>query len=479
MMEIQFFEMNRRPVILRSYTSELLHSSAMVMALVLVCSASLGAQRWEPRWSSLEERPVPAWYTEARFGIFIHWGPYSVPAWAPDSDADGFGSRYAEWYWQRLNAPQLKIHRDFSDFHRRVYGEDFRYKDFAPMFRAELFDPVVWEAVLRSSGARYAVLTSRHHDGFCLWPSAQAPGWNAVDTGPRRDLAADFMEASRRAGLRAGFYYSLYEWFDEGYRADPATYAQRVVHPQLRDLVQRYRPEILWADGDWEQPDTVWRSEEFLSWLYNDSPVAAEVVVNDRWGTNPSGRHGGFLTSEYGKGESGSVRPWEETRGMAGSFGYNRRENLSEYADSRSLIHQLIQVVSRGGNFLLNIGPAADGTIPVIMQQRLKDIGDWLRVNGEAIYGSSPRSLPEGTTLPEGVFLTAKGDATYAILTQWKPELRLTGIPRPASVTLLGYDEPLRFSYRRGVLTVQLPALTPDRIPCSHAWTLKMRSLGA
>ena len=445
-----------------------------ILLLSLLACGSLGAQQWEPSWSSLEQRPLPAWYAEARFGIFIHWGPYSVPAWAPDSDADGFGSRYAEWYWQRLHAPQLKIHGDFSAFHRRVYGEGFGYRDFAPMFRAELFDPAVWEQVLRSSGARYAVLTSRHHDGFCLWPSALAPGWNAAEVGPQQDLAAAFIGAARRAGLRAGFYYSLYEWFDEGYRSDPAAYAQRVVHPQLRDLVTRYRPDILWADGDWEQPDTVWRSEDFLAWLYNDSPVAAEVVVNDRWGTNPSGRHGGFLTSEYGRGEEVGARAWEETRGIGGSFGYNRRENLAEYADSRSLIHQLVQVVSRGGNFLLNIGPAADGTIPVIMQQRLKDIGDWLQVNGEAIYGTTPRQLAGGAKAPEGVFLTAKGDSTYAILTAWSPEIRIAGLPRPASVSLLGVEGSLPFRYRRGVLTVRMPILAPDRLPCAHAWTLKV-----
>ena len=158
--------------------------------------------------------------------------------------------------------------------------------------------------------------------------------------------------------------------------------------PQFKDVVTRYKPSIIFTDGEWEMTSSQWHSPELLAWLFNDSPVKDEVVVNDRWGSDTRHKHGGYWTTEYTPGMSGMDHPWEESRGMGFSYGYNRAETLEDYHTGRELVIMLVDIVSRGGNLLLDIGPRADGTIPVIMEERLLQIGDWLKVNGEAIYGT-------------------------------------------------------------------------------------------
>ena len=444
----------------------------LALALIIqLQSQLLFAQTYQPTWQSLNNRPIPQWFTDAKFGIFIHWGLYSVPSWATNSNADGFGSNYAEWYWERLNNTKLKIHKEFVDFHEKTYGPNFKYQDFAPLFKCELFNPDQWADVFKNAGAKYVVLTSKHHDGFALWPSRESWNWNAVDAGPHRDLAGDLANAVKKTGLHMGFYYSLYEWYNPLYKQDVKKYVDQHMLPQLKDLVMRYNPDIIWPDGEWDQSDTVWRSREYLSWLYNESPVKNTVVTNDRWG---GGRNnGGFSTTEYGSGKSSLEKPWEECRGIGESFGFNRNENLQQYVSSEKLVHMLIDIVSRGGNLLLNIGPAADGTIPVIMQQRLKDMGDWLKVNGEAIYETSAW-LKAPKNKPADIFFTRKGNDLYVITTKWKNEIQLEGISRVKNITMPGFAGTIRFKNNAGKLVITAPALNPGNNPCNYAWVYKL-----
>jgi len=438
-------------------------------------------QKYEANWESIDSRPIPQWFTDAKFGIFIHWGLYSVPAWGPlPSDGAGIYDCYAEWYWGKLMDRQNKVNPLFTAFHNKHYGENFKYQDFVKDFTCEMFKPDDWAKLFRESGARYVVLTSKHHEGFALWPSVHSWNWNAMDIGPHRDLAGDLTAAVRKEGLRMGFYYSLYEWFNPLYKENVAKYVDEHMLPQMKDLVNRYSPDIFWPDGEWDHPSETWKSTEFLSWLYNESPVKSTVVVNDRWGKETRSLHGGYYTTEYDLVHDGNVKdskiyhPWEECRGIGNSFGYNRNENLSDYSTSEQLVHLLIEKVAIGGNLLLNIGPTADGRIPVIMQQRLMDMGQWLKTNGEAIYGTTSWSIAKLPDTP--VFFTAKGKDLYVICTKY-PEKAIT-IPNvgknPVSVTLLGSNVPINRSYKNKGVIITPPMLSPNNNPGEYAWVFKL-----
>lgn len=475
--------------------------------LFLVCADRIAVAQAAPysaAWESLDRRQMPAWYGDAKFGIFIHWGVYSVPAWAPVGE-------YAEWYWQSVQSSDPKK-AAWRPYHDATFGPGFGYRDFAPQFRAELFKPAQWADVFARSGAKYVVLTSKHHDGFALWPSAEASRtwgrpWNAVETGPKRDLLGDLAAATRERGLKFGIYFSYYEWFNPLWLSDKKRFVTGHMLPQFKDVVTRYQPSLIFNDGEWELPSAEWHSEELLAWLFNESAVRDEVVINDRWGSDSRHKHGGYWTTEYAAGLADGSHPWEESRGMAYSYGLNRAERAGDYKTARELILVLIDIVSRGGNFLLDIGPAADGTIPPLMEQRLLEIGDWLKVNGEAIHGTrtAARSCqwtegkpPEqaygeyrvryelleqvGQQPREGravkqVFFTQKPDALYAITAGWPGktlELRDVDLPRDAAVTLLGISGELHTEHRGANLVVTLPDLGPEGAPCQHAFVLKL-----
>jgi alpha-L-fucosidase len=475
-------------------------------------AAALSAQPYQPTWDSVDTRPTPAWFQEAKFGIFIHWGVYSVPSYAPVVPGK---LAYAEWYWNAMTqgkgAKADAVQAGTWAYHQKQYGADYDYKSFAPQFRAELFDPDQWAGVFQRSGAKYVVLTSKHHEGFAMWPSKEASAtwgrpWNSVEIGPKRDLLGDLTKAVRAKGLKAGFYYSLYEWYNPLWLTDRPRYIREHMTPQFKDVVTRYEPSIIFADGEWDLPSAEWKSPELLAWLFNESKVKAEVVVNDRWGQDTRHKHGGYWTTEYTPGMSDIDHPWEESRGMGFSYGYNRAERLEHYHSGRELVTILVDIVSRGGNLLLDIGPGADGTIPVIMEQRLAEIGSWLKVNGEAIYGTRPfatsKQWSEGE-VPKvnynqeynadydvskltqrqaagkaaiDAFFTAKGDDVYAILPRWPGhELVLKGAAAKGvkTVSLLGSTAPVRFTATGATTTVELPDL-PEELLGQPAWVLKL-----
>jgi alpha-L-fucosidase len=481
----------------------------------LLLALALGAQtRYAPTWESLDQRPTPQWFSDAKFGIFIHWGVYSVPAFAPPG-AKG-GNAYAEWYWNHLARGPRE--RDGSanltfEFHNRVYGAQFPYQDFAPLFKAEMFDPAQWAATFEKSGAKYVVLTSKHHEGFTLWPNRHASqawgrAWNSVETGPRRDLLGDLAAAVRRQGLRMGAYYSLYEWYHPLWLKDRRRYAVEHMHPQFKEMVTNYKPDIIFSDGEWDMVSADWKSPELLAWLFNESPVKDYVVVNDRWGKDTRHKHGGYYTTEYTAGLEGSSHPWEESRGLGRSYGYNRSERLEHYRSARELILILTDLVSRGGNLLLDIGPTADGRIPVIMEERLLQIGQWLKTNGEAIYGTRPwvrtRQWSSGgqPKLETGEFMTryevvdfvearkpgqavieafftAGKDAVYAIIPGW-PGARLTlrNVRAPPGMrpALIGHG-PLRWSAAGRDVVLNLPAAPGNAAKALYAYVVKLPGL--
>ncbi len=351
----------------------------LFLLLAMAISAlSLNAQVL-PTWESINQRGYPQWFSDAKLGIFIHWGVYSVPAFASKEG-------YSEWYYRGLMTSD-----DRKAFQERIYGKDFRYEDFVPMWKGELWDPNEWAELFKKSGARYVLLVTKHHDGYCLWPSAYAPGWNSVETGPHRDICGELTEAVRAKGLKMGFYYSLPEWTSDFHRwyVDPddsiGTYVDTHMIPQLKELVERYKPTVLFTDGEWRNSAEQWHATELISWYYNT--VGEEAIVNDRWG---KGQQHGFRTPEYSAGITLTDRPWAECRGLGRSFALNRNEPLENYMSSEALIRHFCVLVAAGGGMTLNVGPAADGKIPLLQQERLLDLGHWLDINGEAIYGTRP-----------------------------------------------------------------------------------------
>jgi len=458
---------------------------ACLLLAFLFSGIIIFSQTYAPNWQSLDARPVPAWFGDSKFGIFIHWGVYSVPAWGPTAkDGAGVYERYAEWYWYRLmdtSAGGKKVHDMFKNFHDKTYGPKFKYQDFVNSFTASMFNATEWANVLKSSGAKYVVLTSKHHEGFTLWPSQQSWNWNAVDAGPHRDLAGELSNAVKTAGMHMGFYYSLYEWFNPTYKTNFNSYVDDHMIPQMKDLVTRYNPDILWTDGEWEHNSKEWKSEQFLSWLYNESVAKNNIVVNDRWGSETRSKHGGIYTTEYDLEGDNNLKekvithPWEECRGIGESFGYNRNEDLANYQTSEELVKVLIEKVSRGGNLLLDIGPTADGRIPVIMQQRLKDMGDWLAINGEAIYGTTQWNAAPAKKQPS-VYFTAKGSDLYVLCTTYPTQpLEVPGIKKPAAISVLGFEGAVKSSYKNNSLIIQPPVISITNTNCKYAWVFKLQ----
>ncbi|MBQ8784281.1 MAG: alpha-L-fucosidase [Clostridia bacterium] len=434
--------------------------------------------KYENNWESLNSRPVPQWFADAKFGIFIHWGLYSVPAYAPIG-------HYAEWYGWTLDCPDpTDAQLQFRDFHKKTYGENFKYEDFVPMFKAEAFDAEEWADLFQKSGAKYINLVSKHHDGYCMYKTEHAPWWNSADVGPHKDFCRELKDALDKTDVKFGVYHSVYEWWHPLYLKDPEEYAVKHLIPMLKELIEKYQPATLFTDGEWSHESSVWHSTEFLQWLYNESSVKDFIVPNDRWGSETRGKLGGNFTTEYGyiNGESspGGIeamdqydRPNEECRGMGGSFGFNRFEKPHDYLSSKELVHMLVDLVSRGSNFLLNIGPTADGRIPVIMQQKLLDIGRWLDVNGEGIYST----VRYKNSSDERIRYTKKGDTLYAFILKFpfgEFTLNEVDFDPELKAEFLGSGINPVISNDNGKVKLTFPAFDPDTLNTQYAYCIKL-----
>lgn len=475
-----------------------------ILLCLLLQAIFLQAQNYQPNWASLDSRPVPHWFTDAKFGIFIHWGVYSVPAFTSKGN-------YAEWYQNALNRGDSAT----VAYHKAKFG-NLSYYQLADQFKAELFQPDEWARIFEQSGAKYIVLTSKHHDGFTLWPSKDANRtwgfpWNAGDTGPKRDLLGDLFKAVRKTSVHAGMYYSLYEWFNPLWKSDPAKYATEHMWPQMKELINTYQPDVFWTDGDWDASENVWKSKEFLAWLYNSSPVKDKVVTYDRWGKGLRFKHGGVFTPEYQPNLDFENHPWEESRGMGYSYGYNREEDAWDYNSTKSLVYHLLDKVSRGGNFLLDIGPDEHGKIPPIMEERLLQIGDWLKINGNAIYGTErwknvcqwsegKRDYqtkkgedimmkltvdPEPDYAVKEVFYTynAKTNSLFAIFPKYPSNKKLVLKNMPAGtmgeIRFLSTNEKLSYHREGTNLVIDLPEYDPNQIKAPYAYAIEIKNYGA
>ncbi|WP_330286871.1 alpha-L-fucosidase [Streptomyces sp. NBC_00576] len=446
---------------------------------------TLGVADYEPTDTSLARHQAPYWFSDAKFGIFIHWGVYSVPAWSP------VGKQYAEWYWNHMQDPNNAVYA----YHAQTYGEDFAYDDFIPMFRAERFDPRAWVELFRDAGAQYHVLTSKHHEGFALWDTKFSDR-NSVKMGPGRDLVRELFDASAKytPELHRGLYFSMPEWFNPDnpwmghaprnpYTLEPVPYTGYTPGknfvtgyqaPQMLELIHNYAPELLWCDigGDNDSRNVL--AEYFNTAKKSRKP--RDVTINDRSGIP----FHDFTTPEYTTYANTVVAKWESSRGLDPfSYGYNQATPDDAYMTTEQVVRSLVDIVSKNGNFLLDIGPRADGTIPEIMQTRLRETGRWLKVNGEAVYGSTYWSRM--AQLGQDLRFTVRQGKAFYIHSLAEPGSRLTvEAPVPIrsgdKVTMLGHDRPLTWTWRGKSLVIEVPAAA--RAAGEHVWVFKVEWRG-
>lgn len=380
---------------------------------------AIGDRPLYPKWS------FPSWLEDAKFGVFIHWGIYSVPAYAETESAPEIehayrDHRYAEWYGNTVRLPDSGARQ----FHEENFGIGKSYEDLADEFSAGAFNAASVAELVRRSGARYIVPTAKHHDGYCLWDT-RTTGFNSVQRGPKRDLIRELANAALENDLRFGVYFSgALDWHvsdfpaidsDQDvfrYRRNDSGYAQ-YVFAQASELIHEYKPAILWNDIDW--PDAGKGSETFgVSALFtNYLKTVPDGIVNDRWGVPSQG----YLTREYSDIGGLSARKWESCRGIGYSFGVNGRETANDLMSVAEIVRHLVSVVTRNGNLLLNIGLAADGSVPDPYAERLLGLGKWLDTNGEAIYGSRAWTGVLTRDQAADYALSAKGSITYVFLT--------------------------------------------------------------
>ncbi|MBW2180352.1 MAG: alpha-L-fucosidase [Deltaproteobacteria bacterium] len=460
--------------------------------------------------NELNQRELPAWYDRAKFGIFIHWGPYAVPAFAPiDSDInDALANHYddfflhmpyVEWYWNALQFEGSATRQ----YHVENYGEGYSYDNFGQIFKGALSEwhPEEWANLFAAAGARYVVLVTKHHDGFLMWPSdhpnPKKPNWYSD-----RDIVGEMADAVRDRGMKFGIYYSGgvdWAWNPRSGRtlvdftsalpidAEFVPY----VETHLRELITRYKPAVLWNDFSYPGNQGLW---EMIRDYYEAVP---EGVVNDRWsvltplakrfqnswlrdifhgllkfliqlgGNNLSALqstpppHYDFRTLEYTNMEAIMAEKAEVTRGMGLGFGYNQIEPECVKLSEKELIHSLIDIVSKNGNLLLNVGPKMNGDIQDIERKRLEQVGAWLAINGTAIYASKPWIQAEGkTTSGNDIRFTQNEETVFAIILNdliSGPVRIINIIPDSlSSVELLGYG-PVTWNLDETDIIVELP----------------------
>lgn len=375
-----------------------------------------------PTWESIRTHEIPAWYQDCKLGIFIHWGLYSVPAFATPtaelgtvSDEEWYSHNpYAEWYYNSLNIGRGATY----EHHQKTYGRQFQYEDFADLWKAENFKPEEWAALFKEAGAGYVVMVTKHHDGFCLFPS-QYTDYNAVRRGPKQDLVGALTAAVRARGMKMGLYYSgILDWrfahepigtdAQLKYNGSPTYEYADYAYKQALELIDRYHPAVFWNDIGWP-----YAGEQQLPYLFSHYYNTCEDgVVDDRF----NGLWHDFSTKEYQHGQATRAEKWEMCRGLGLSFGYNAMEGAEHILSVPQLVSLLVSTVANNGNLLINVGPQADGTIPAIQAERLRGLGQWIAVNGEAIYGTRCSRRTSVQTPAGDIHFTSRNKDLYIIL---------------------------------------------------------------
>jgi alpha-L-fucosidase len=438
--------------------------------------------KYEPTKQSLKNHKVPNWFNDAKLGIFIHWGLFSVPAFAitgidlNESTKRGLkehfkNNPYAEWYLNSLRIPGSPT----QVFHKENYGEDFNYDDFAAIFNNELkkWSPEEMGELFRKSGARYVVLVTKHHDGFLLWPS-KFPNPRKKEYRAARNIVGELTKIVRNKGMKIGYYYSgALDWsFQSKPIIDGKSYVENgpneteyteYANAHWYELIDDYDPVILWNDIGYPPNTNVY---EIFAYFYNKNP---DGVINDRWKQFhksemkvPKVRHWDFFTPEYETMPKITKNKWEANRGIGFSYGYNRMETEKEYLKSEDTIKMLVDIVSKNGNLLLNVGPLPDGNIPDFQKRVLIELGKWLEINGESIYATKPWIKAEGYSNGKNIIRFTQNQESLFIHLMEHPkgnEIRIDSmkIPNDSIVNILGDTQNIKCSTQNDDLILYLP----------------------
>ena len=409
------------------------------------------------------------WWRDATFGMFIHWGAYAVPAGSYNGKEYG---RIGEWIMHSANIPIPE------------------YEKFVKQFNPTQFNAREWVAVAKKAGIKYIVITSKHHDGFCIWDS-KVTNYDIMDASPfKRDILKELSDACKEAGIKMCFYHSIMDWhqpdaeskkdYTHQQAANPnfAKYREEYLKPQLKELIEKYDPAVLWFDGEWIPEWTEDQGKDLYNYLRNLKP---DLIINNRVGKGRSGMQGmnkykdaagDFGTPEQEILEGTSDTDWESCMTMNDTWGFKKNDN--NWKSSETLIHNLIDVAAKGGNYLLNVGPTAEGLIPAPSVDRLKDMGYWLDINGEAIYATkSLKKYKEGNNVKYTV--SNDGKYIYAIVTQKSDQpvvLKNIQITPGTKVHMLGVKKPIKHAHdnNAGTLTLEWP----KKLSCDHAWVFKI-----
>jgi len=460
--------------------------------------------KWKPTPESIDSHQAPEWFKDAKFGMFIDWGPWSVAGWAPKREK---GAMYPDWYEFRFDTDTA-----FLKYHQKNWGNDFKRDNFISLFTASKYQPQKLVEIAQDAGMKYIVPFCKHHGGFCLWSSSFTQR-DAGDMGPKKDLIKPLVEECKKEGLKFGFYFSIEEWdyplidgagnlqnraWAEIKQYTPdlekkssgkiavKNYATDYLVPQATEFIDKYDPDLLWYDGDMSTASPAeLHTYDITSYFYNKSEGRKEVAVNDRYGKQDNkwfrSIRGDFFTNEYGdmeKEANQTIHAWEASRGISQSFGYNWQDKDENVISSKEFIDMFVDIVAQGGNLLLIVNLDGQGALPIVQEKRLKDIGKWLLVNGEGIYATRPFIHQIVGTV---AFTRSKDNQyVYAILKEWPGQvLQLDGI-LPAEVSkieMLGYDKPLEWVSSSKGTFVKLPVQLQDakNRPCEHAWVLKIK----
>jgi len=481
--------------------------------------------RYKPELESLNSHALPKWFEDAKLGIFLDWGPWSVPGFAPPRDPNlGTGGSYPDWY-------EFLMDYTYKHYHDSVWGEDFRRDDFLQLLHGKNFNAKEYINLAVEAGAKYIVPFTRHHAGWTMWES-EITFRNAVEMGPGRDIYKELAEAAREKNLKLGFYFSIAEWeypvivdnrlsqwdpyenlaiFQDGMGLlpRPAPYSSyfpakhdRMISgkipvrdywtdymmPLFKEGVDKFDPDLVWYDGGWGTPATQNKSPEMTAYFYNQAEGRKDVVVNNRAGAYlqeedlkrieelmKSGQHekmlevygsapqiGDYTTPEYQVREGETEIKWEICRSISPAFGYNYTDNDENSISSAELIKLFVETVADNGNLLLVINPDGSGKLSNVQKSRLKALGEWMNINEEGIHATRPWIMKD---FDDSYFTKSKdGNILYVHRLNSTDKITIPDLKLKANrkITILGADTILDWQQKGDDIEVMIPRNMQD-----------------